>query len=113
LINLENNDPDWLRESKLLYNNKINKLLEESKIKIVIFNNSSRKPEIKNPKDLFNFYLDKISKNEKEVNVAEADDELSVITINILTGVIGETKTKIKSIYKNINEIKISNDLYE
>lgn len=113
LINLENDDPDWLRESKLLYNNKINKLLEESKIKIVIFNNSSRKLEVKNPKDLFNFYLDKISKNEKEVKMTEADDELSIMTINILKGAIEETKTKIKSIYKNINEIKISNDLYE
>ena len=113
LINLENDDPDWLRESKLLYNNKINKLLEESKIKIVIFNNSSRKLEVKNPKDLFNFYLDKISKNEKEVKMTEADDELSIMTINILEGVTEETKTKIKSIYKNINEIKISNDLYE
>lgn len=99
LTELKDNDEDWLREAKILYNNRVNDLINKSKIKFVIFKGI---PEIKTPNDLFKYYLNDISKWE--------DSETNEDRIEIY---VKADKSKIGLIYKNISELKIGNNLYE
>lgn len=97
LVELKDNDSDWLREAKILYNNRVNELMNKSKIKFAVFKGIT---EAKTPIDLFNYYLDDISKWEnREGNNTEIYVEAR--------------KSKIELIYKNISEFKMGNNLYE
>ena len=113
-VELESNDPDWYREAKLLYNDKIQNLINTSGLKFVSFEKSmfSRIPfmdedefeDIESPQELFAYYLSGIKNVDDHVSQFELESEQEE---EMVDDYVRNYKEKIKGIPNSVSELKV------
>jgi len=112
-VELKRNDPNWFREVKLLYNDKIQALISNSVIKFVTFQkdmfsgvpgDNDEFDSIKSPQELFDYYSSRIDNIEDYLSSSELNSEKKD---DIIDRYIETYKEKVKRIPNAVSDMKM------
>ena len=113
LVELKSGDPDWFREAKLIYNDKIQTLIKTNVIRFISFEkrmfpalqgDSNKFNSIKSPKELFAYYLFGIDNIEDYMS----SDELSFTSKDeIMDRYVESYKERIQRIPSAVSDMKM------
>jgi hypothetical protein len=114
LVELKSNDPDWFREAKLIYNDKIHTLINTNTIRFIGFEKSmfsairgegsDEFDSIESPKELFAYYFSKINNIEDNMSQYELNSDSSD---QIISNYKENYKEIVKRISASVSDMKI------
>lgn len=112
LVELKSNDPDWFRETKLIYNDKIQTLIDKNTIRFIGFKKgmfpalrgkSNEFDSIESPKELFAYYLLAVDNIEDYIFSEELNSESKDY---IISRYIETYKERINGIPYSVSDMK-------